>query len=75
MFGIKGKLVSTKQKVFGLVRLISNSKNEDLGGSSHNAIFAATTYEPVNLLTNYALEAELKKAEALLHCRLTDRPK
>jgi len=75
-FEIKGKLVSTKQKVFKLFRLIGSFGNEDSDVSSPSQVFADTPYVPVNFLTEYALEAELKKAEALEYWRRSlDRPK
>jgi hypothetical protein len=76
MSGIKGKLVSVRQKAFKALRLISGVEKEDANISSPTPTFAATAYEPVNALTNYSLEAELKKAQALAHWkRWQDRPK
>ena len=72
MFGIKGKLVSAKQKVF---RLISLLRKEESNVSSSTSVLTAAPYEPVNPLTNYCLEAELKRAEALAYWRMLDRAK
>lgn len=73
-FEIKGKLVSAKQKVFKVFRLIRG-----LGKVSSPA---PVSYEPTNSLAcihapirNYAFEAEFKKAAALAHWRRWDRPK
>lgn len=74
ILGIKGKLVSAKQKMSKMFRLIRG-----LGNVSSSA---PTSYETTNPLacthppiTNYSLEAGLKKAEALEHWRRWDRPK
>lgn len=64
-FGIKRKLVSTKQKVFKLFRLMGSLRDQDSNVSSPNPAFTEASYEPLNFLTNHALEVELKKAEAL----------
>jgi len=76
MFGIKGKLLSTKQKVFSLFRLIGNLGNEDSDVSSPNSVFTDVPYVPVYSFKNYAIEAEVAKAEALFYYKtLLDRLK
>jgi len=71
MFGIKGKLGSTKQKMSKLFRFIGDLEKEGSEVSSSiplSAILSCT--HAVNL------EVELKKAEALDHWkRWLDRPK
>jgi len=76
MFGIKRKLGSAKQRVFKLFRLIGNSGDQDSNVSSFNQETTDLPYTPINFFTNYALEVELKKAEALEYWRrCLDRPK
>ncbi len=75
MFERKGKSVSFKRRLLRMFRLINGlgkgNHNVSLGGPA----FAVVPYEPSNLPTNYSLEAELKKAEALMYLRMFDRPK
>lgn len=72
MLGIKGELVSAKQKVLRVFRLIRGTGKEGSSVSSP-AVFSVVSYESVNSLTNYSLEAEMKKAKALAHLRMWDR--
>jgi len=73
--GIKGILVSVRQRMSNMLRLIRG-----LGNVSSPA---PTSYETTTTpladvhppISNYALEAELKKADALEHWRKWDRPK
>ncbi len=75
-FGIKGKLGSARQKAFKVLRLIGHLGREDSNVSSATPVLTLAPYEPLNSLTKYALEAELKKAKALAHWRMwQDRPK
>jgi len=74
ILGMKEKLVSARQKMSKMFRLIRGLGNVSLP--------APTSYETTSPLacahspiTNYSLEAELKKAEALEHWRRWDRPK
>jgi len=71
---IKGKLVSARQKMSKMFRLIRG-----LGNVSSPAPTSYETTTPLAYMhlptTNYSLEAELKKAEALEHWRKWDRPK
>ena len=55
MFGIKGKLVSAKQKVFKVFRLIGALGKEGPNVSSPTPVFAVAPYESVNSLPNYSL--------------------
>lgn len=73
MLGIKRELVSAKQKVFKVFRLIPGIGKEGSNISSPTLIFSVVSYEPVNSHTNYSLQAELKKAKALMYCRMWDR--
>lgn len=76
MFGIKGKLISTKQKMFNIFRSIRGPGSEDSDASLLNPFISNIPHEPVDLSTNYVIEAELKKAEALMYYkRWIDRPK
>jgi len=69
-FGIKRKLVSTKEKAFKLFRLMGSLRNKDSNVSSPNQTsLTDASYQPPNLLANHALEVELKKAEALEYWR------
>jgi len=68
-FGIKRKLVSTKEKAFKLFRLLGSLRNEDSDVSLPNQAFKEASYQPPNLLRNHAIEVELKKAEALEYWR------
>jgi len=72
--GIKGKLVSVSRKMSKMFRLIRG-----LGNVSSPAPVSYETANPLACMckpvTDYFLEAELKKAEALVHWRRWDRPK
>ena len=73
MFGIKGKLVSTKNKVFKLFRLIDSLGKGDSVASLLNPVF---TTVPVGRAEALVYWRELRKAEALLNWqRWLDRPK
>jgi len=71
---LKGKLVSAKRKVFKAFRLIRG-----LGNVSSPAPISYETVDPLAQthphIINYALEAELRKGEALTHWRMRDEPK
>ncbi len=56
-----------KKKLITLVRLIRGSKREYPSISSHD-----TSYDPVELRTEF-MEAEAKKAQALLYWNITRR--
>jgi len=74
--GIKGKLALTKDKVLKLVRMIGSFRDENSDVSPPNHVFTKTPFKQVNERANYALEAELKRAEGLEHWRRwLDRPK
>jgi len=76
MLGIRGKLGSAKQKVLKVFRLISGLGKEDYSVTSPTPVITVAPDEPVNSLRNHSLEAELKKAEALMYWQmLLDRPK
>jgi len=75
MFGIKRKLVSARQKAFKAFRLFGGLEKEDPNVSSPTPVFTVAPYEPVSSITDYALEAELKKAKALAYWHMSDRPK
>jgi len=64
MFGIKGKLVSTKDKLFKLFRLIDGLGKGDSDVSSPNPVF---TTVPVRQAEALLYWHELRKAEALLY--------
>jgi len=72
--GIKGILVSVRQRMSNMFRSIRG-----LGNVSSPAPTSYETTTPLAdmhlSITNYSLEAELKKAEALDHWRKWDRPK
>jgi len=68
-FGIKGKLTSAKRKVLSVIRLIGSLENRRSNVSSSNSEFAEAPYESLKMLKNFALEAELKKAETLWYWR------
>jgi len=75
MFERKEKSVSFKRRLLRVFKLING-----LGKGNHNVslgapAFAVVPYKPANSPTNYSLEAELKKAEALMYLRMFDRPK
>ncbi|MFQ5759127.1 MAG: hypothetical protein ACE5IF_05570 [Candidatus Bathyarchaeia archaeon] len=74
-FGMKRRLVSARQKVSKVLRLIGSLRREDSNVSSPTPVLAAAPYETVNPLTNYSREAELKKARALAYWRMWDRLK
>jgi len=76
MFGVYGKLVSVKQNVFKVFRLINGLRSENYNASSHTSVFTVAPYEPVNVLKSYSLGVELKKSKALIYWHTSlDRPK
>jgi len=76
MFGIKGSLVSVKKKVTRILGVFNGSTREDSRFSALTPVLADSPHEPASLVTNYFLEAELKKAEALEYWRrFLNRPK
>ena len=75
MFEIKGKFGSAREKVFKVFRSVSGLGKEDSNVSLPTPVFTVAPSKPANSLTNYSLEAELKKAEALMYLRTFDRPK
>lgn len=72
MFETKGKLDLAKQK---LLRLFRGLGKEDSNASSSGPILSVAPYELEKRLLNRSLEAELKKAEALIYLRMSDRPR
>jgi len=75
MFEIKGKFGSAREKVFKVFRAASGLGREDSNVSLPTAVITVAPSKPANSLTNHSLEAELKKAEALMYLRTFDRPK
>lgn len=74
MFETKGRLGSMKEKVFKRLRLTSYL-GENSPVSKPTSAFTVAPLKPVNSLTDYVAEAELKKAEAIMYWRMLDRPK
>lgn len=68
MFEKRGKLSSFKEKV---VRIVSVRK-EDSNAFSTTPLSTVTTHEAINPLTDYHLEADLKKAQVQMHQRMFD---
>jgi len=72
MLGIRGELVSAKQKMLRLVRSTGNSGSN---GSSSTIHLPNLPYETILSLERYSLEAESKKAEALAQTHIWNQPK
>lgn len=72
MFEKKGRFRSVKEKLFRLIRSLGK---ESSNVSLPTPVFTVAPYETVNSRTNNSLEAELKKAEALMYQRMFDQPK
>jgi len=75
MLEIKGKFGSAREKVFKVFRSVSDLEREDSNVSLPIPTLAVAPSKPANSLSDYYLEAELKKAEALTYLRTFDRPK
>ena len=75
MLEIKGKFGSARERVFRVFRSVSDLGKEDSSISLPALALTVAPSKPANSLTNYSLEAELKKAEALTYLRTFDRPK
>lgn len=73
-FVIKGRFGWAKGKLFNVLRLI-NGLGKDSDVSSPTPVCTVALSKPVNSLTNYSLEAELKKAQALMYWHMWDRPR
>lgn len=69
MFEKEEKSVSFKRRLSRVFRIINGLEN---GG--YNVSLVAPCKQ-ASSLTDYSLEAELKKAEALVYMRMVDRPK
>jgi len=73
MLEIKGKFGSARE-VFKVIRAVSELEIEDSNVSLPTPAFKVVPSKPSNSLTNYSLEAELKKAEALTYLCMFDHP-
>ncbi len=75
MFERKEKSVSFKRRLSRVFKLINGLEKGNHNVSLGAPAFAGAPYKPGDSPTNYSLEAELKKAEALMYLRMMDRPK
>lgn len=75
MFERKEESVSFKRRLSRVFKLINGLEKGNHSVSLGAPSFAVAPYKPANLPTNYSLEAELKKAEALMYLRMVDRLK
>ena len=78
MFEIRGKFGSAREKVFKVFKVfrsVNGLGREDSNVSLPTPALTVAPSKPANSFTNYSLEAELKKAEALMYLRMFDRPK
>ena len=60
---------SAKQKGFKVVRSVDCLAEENSSVSSITPLSTVAPYEPADSLTKHLLEAELKKAQALMYMR------
>lgn len=75
MFERKEESVSFKRRLSRVFKLINGLEKGNHNISLGSPAFTAAPYKPANSPTNYSLEAELKKAEALMYLRKFDRLK
>ena len=75
MFERKEESVSFKRRLSRVFKLINGLEKGNHNVSFVAPAFAVAPYKPANSPTNYSLEAELKKAEALMYLRMVDRLK
>jgi hypothetical protein len=71
MFETKERVRSAKEKLFRLIKGLEKESSCSLP----TPVFTVATYETVNSRINNSLEAELKKAEALMYQRMFNQPK
>ncbi len=75
MLTLEGISGSAKEKVLSITRLIRELGKDDSKDSSPNPLSMVAQHNPVNALVYNSLEAEQKKAQALMYSRLFDKPK
>jgi len=71
MFETRERFRSAKERLFRLIKGLEKESSK----SFSTPVFTVALYETVSSSKNNSLEAELKKAEALMYQRMFDRPK